>query len=130
MTVVGPGELEFRDFPGRSTSDPFRIAGQGESTVRQVVIEHVPSRSPHRHPRSEEIVFVVAGTGNVWLDGTYHPVGPGSWYRIPKDTPHATMADPGERMSLVCFFPHNDFAKNIEELDVVLDANQRGGNGD
>lgn len=122
MTVVGPGELEFRDFPGRTTADPFRTAGQGASTVRQVIIEHVPSRSPHRHPHSEEIVYVVAGRGRVWLDGVVHSVGPGSWYRIPIGTPHATMADPNERMSLVCFFPHDDFASNIEELDVVLEV--------
>ncbi len=124
MTVVGPEELRFRDFPGRSTADPFQVAGQGASTVRQVVIEHVASRSPHLHPRSEEIVYVVAGRGRVWLDGVVHPVGPGSWYRIPARTPHATMADPGERMSLVCFFPHDDFTDNIEELDLVLDANE------
>ena len=122
MTVVGPGELEFRDFPGRTTADPFRTAGQGASTVRQVIIEHVPSRSPHRHPHSEEIVYVVAGRGRLWLDGVVHSVGPGSWYRIPIGTPHATMADPNERMSLVCFFPHDDFASNIEELDVVLEV--------
>ena len=122
MTVVGPRDLEYRDFPGRTTSDPFRNAGRGESTVRQVVIDHVSSRSPHLHPRSEEIVYVVSGRGRVWLDGTFHPVGPGSWYRIPKNTPHATMADPGERVSLVCFFPHADFANNIEELDMALDA--------
>ena len=124
MTVVGPGELEFRDFPGRSTADPFKMAGRGASTVRQVVIEHVPTRSPHLHPQSEEIVYVVAGRGRVWLDGVTHVVGPGSWYRIPAGTPHATMADPGERMSLVCFFPHDDFASNIEELDMLLEADE------
>ena len=126
MTVVGPEELDFRDFPGRSTADPFKVAGQGASTVRQVVIEHVPSRSPHRHPQSEEIVYVVAGRGRVWLDGVVHAVGPGSWYRIPAGTPHATMADPDERMSLVCFFPHDDFANNIEELDLLLEINEEG----
>ena len=124
MTVVGPEDLDFRDFPGRSTADPFEMAGQGASTVRQVIIEHVPSRSPHRHPHSEEIVYVVAGRGRLWLDGVLHPVGPGSWYRIPAGTPHATIADPDERMSLVCFFPHDDFANNIEELDVVLEADE------
>jgi hypothetical protein len=31
------------------------------------------------------------------------------------------MADPGERMSLVCFFPHDDFANNIEELEMSLE---------
>jgi quercetin dioxygenase-like cupin family protein len=122
MTVVGPDELEFRAFPGRSTADPFNEAGRGESAVRQVVIEHVESRSPHRHPHSEEVVFVVSGRGRVWLDGTFHPVGPGNWYRIPAGTPHATMADPGERMSLVCFFPHGDLGSNIEELDLLLEG--------
>jgi len=120
-SVVGPDDLSFRDFPGRTTSDPFRAAGRGESTVRQVVIGSVDSRSPHFHPQSEEIVHVVAGRGQVWIDGVFHPVEPGSWYRIPTGTPHATLAAPGERMSLVCFFPHDDFANNIEELDTVLE---------
>jgi quercetin dioxygenase-like cupin family protein len=127
MTVVGPDELRFRDFPGRTTSDPFKEAGQGASTVRQVVIEYVPSRSPHLHPQSEEIVYVVAGTGRVWLDGVFHAVGPGSWYRIPPRTPHATMADRGERLSLVCFFPHDDFPNNIQELEMVIEADKEGG---
>ncbi len=123
MTVVGAGELDFRDFPGRRTANPFPGAAAA-STVRQVVIEHVDSRSPHRHPQSEEVVHVVSGRGRVWLDGTFHAVGPGSWYLIPRGTPHATMADPGERLDLVCFFPHADFANNIEELDVVLDGKE------
>ena len=124
MTVIGPDDLRFRDFAGRATSDPFHEAGPGSSTVRQVVIEYVPSRSPHMHPQSEEIVYVVAGKGRVWLDGVFHPVQPGSWYRIPARTPHATLADRGERMSLVCFFPHDDFANNIEELGLVIDAEE------
>jgi hypothetical protein len=36
------------------------------------------------------------------------------------------MADRGERMSLVCFFPHDDFASNIEELDLLIAADQGG----
>jgi len=129
VTVVGPGEIEFRAFPGRRTADPFREAGQGASTVRQVVIDPVDARSPHLHPHSEEIVFVVSGRGRVWLDGVFHAVGPGHWYRIPAGTPHATLADPGERMSLVCFFPHDDFANNIEELDLVLENQKEEGIG-
>lgn len=127
MTVIGPDEFEYRDFPGRRTADPFAGRGQGASTVRQVTIDPVPSRSPHLHPRSEEIVYVVSGRGQVWIDGTYHPVGPGSWYRIPSGTPHATLAAAGESMILVCFFPHDDFRNNIEELDDLLLDGQTGG---
>jgi hypothetical protein len=36
------------------------------------------------------------------------------------------MADPNERMSLVCFFPHDDFANNIEELDLLLETDEEG----
>jgi hypothetical protein len=32
------------------------------------------------------------------------------------------MADRGETLSLVCFFPHDDFSNNIEELDLLLDG--------
>jgi quercetin dioxygenase-like cupin family protein len=124
MTVIAPGELVFRAFSGRRTANPFASAGQGQSTVRQVSIEYVPTRSPHLHPHSEEVIYVVAGHGRVWIDGRFHPVGPGTWYRIPARTPHATTADPGEQVSLVCFFPHDDFANNIEELDIVLDLKQ------
>ena len=42
-------------------------------------------------------------------------------------TPHATVADPGERMCLVCFFPHDDFANNIEELEVSLESAKEEG---
>lgn len=122
MTVVGPDNLEYRDLPGRRTANPFAAAGPGESTVRQVTIDPGHGRSPHRHPQSEEIVYVVSGRGRVWLDGTFHPVHPGWWYRIPAGLPHATLADPGERLSLVCFFPHDDFKENIEELDLILDG--------
>lgn len=122
MTVVGPDDLEYRDLPGRRTANPFAAAGPGESTVRQVTIDPVHRRSPHRHPQSEEIVYVVSGRGRVWLDGTFHPVRPGWWYRIPAGLPHATLADPGERLSLVCFFPHDDLEENIEELDLILDG--------
>jgi hypothetical protein len=34
------------------------------------------------------------------------------------------VADPGERMSLVCFFPHDEFASNIEELDLLLEEQE------
>lgn len=124
MTVVGGADLVFRDFPGRRTADPFSAAGPGASTVRQVTIEWVAARSPHRHPHSEEIVHVVSGRGRVWLDGTFHPVGPGSWYRIPAGTPHATLADRDEQVTLACFFPHDDLAANIEELEMFLDGGE------
>ncbi len=121
MTVVRPGDLSFRDFPGEPRRTHSETAGQGESTVREVVIEHVPSRSPHLHPHQRGDRLRGGGPGPGLAGRRLPPVGPGTWYRIPSGTPHATLAAPGERLSLVCFFPHDHFADNIEELDMHLE---------
>lgn len=124
MTVVPADQLHYEVLPGRSSADPFAGLAGGETSVRQVTIEGAESRSPHRHPHSEEVIYVVSGSGRVWVDGVFHPVGPGTWYRIPAGVAHATAAAPGEQVSLVCFFPHDDLANNIEELDMVIDLKE------
>lgn len=121
MTVVHAGELTYRDLPGRQSADPFAAVAGGESAARKVTIDPVQRRSPHRHPHSEEVTYVVSGRGSVWLDGSFHRVEAGTWVRIPAGTPHATLADPGQQLVLVCFFPHPQLENNLEELDVVLE---------
>ncbi len=123
MPVVPGDAIRFVPLPGRMSADPF-AGDPGESSARQVVLEPTSGRSPHRHPLTEEVVYVAEGRGCVWLDGEFHPVQAGSWVRIPVGTPHATLADPGERLSLICFFPHGDLANNIEELDQPLDEHE------
>ncbi|HEX7097626.1 MAG TPA: cupin domain-containing protein [Acidimicrobiia bacterium] len=122
MTVVRPAEITYRQLPGRRSADPFTAAAAagGESVVRQVTIEPGVRRTPHRHPHSEEVTYVVSGRGKLWLDGTYHTVEAGTWVRVPAGVPHATLADPGDQLLLVCFFPYPTFEDNIEELDTIL----------
>ena len=43
--------------------------------------------SPHRHPHSEEILFIHAGTGTAWLDGKEAKVGPGTIIFMPPNRP-------------------------------------------
>lgn len=123
MTVVGPEEYRFAELPGRSSADP--LAGfPGEASVRVVQIEPVPARSPHIHPHSEEIIYVVSGRGRVWIDGVFRPVSTGSCTRVPAGSAHATLADDGSRLTLVCFFPHPDLSANQEELDELVATDQ------
>ncbi len=122
MTVVDGVDLVFHQFPGRRTADPFAGREPGQSSARRVILEPVPTRTPHRHPHSEEVYFVAEGRGRVWIDGEQHPLQPGSWVRVPPGVPHATL--PYERMTLVCFFPHPRLEDNIEELDTVLEVKE------
>lgn len=114
MTMIRGADLDFHELPGRRAADP--LAGLAAPvSVRVVEIDPGVDRSPHRHPMSSEVVYVVEGRGVVWLDGKTAPVAAGDVVFIPAQLPHATIALDA-RMRLVCFFPHPDLAGNLEEL--------------
>ena len=120
MPVIRGAALEFATLPGRQSADPFAAGhapastGGADSSVRVVRIAPGP-RTPHRHPRSSEVVYVAAGAGVAWEDGRRTDVAAGDLVAIPRGVPHATVAgDNG--LLLVCFFPDPDLASNLEEL--------------
>jgi len=116
MLVVPASVLDYLDLPGRRSANPF--AGHDVPvSLRRVLIEPAPTRTPHRHPHSVEVVHVLSGRGTAWQDGARHRVGPGDTVLIPQGVHHATLAAPDGPLELLCFFPHPDLASNIEELD-------------
>lgn len=113
MPLIRAGDLQFEQLPGRSSADPL-AEGLADFAVRVVRIPAGP-RTPHRHPRSAEVVYVVSGSGTAWEEGTTHHVGAGDVLVIPAGVPHATAA--ADELVLVCFFPDGDLGTNLEELD-------------
>jgi quercetin dioxygenase-like cupin family protein len=115
VPVIRSTALAFADFPGRQSADPLHLTtGVEDSSVRVVRIAPGP-RTPHRHPRTSEVVYVAAGSGVAWEDGRRSTVTAGDLVAIPRGVPHATVAGEGGLL-LVCFFPDPDLASNIEEL--------------
>lgn len=115
MPVVPAGSLDFTALPGRLSADPLP-PGLAAGCSARVVRIAPGGRTPHVHPHSAEVVYVVDGTGTAWEDDVATRVGPGDLVVIPSGVPHATVAaGPGD-LVLVCFFPHPDLAANIEEL--------------
>jgi quercetin dioxygenase-like cupin family protein len=44
----------------------------------------------HRHPAMEEIIYVISGRAEQWVDRTSRPLGPGESAHIPRDVVHGT----------------------------------------
>ena len=44
----------------------------------------------HRHPAMEEIIYVISGTAEQWVDTESRTLGPGELAHIPKDVVHGT----------------------------------------
>jgi quercetin dioxygenase-like cupin family protein len=115
MTVLQASAMQFQALAGRLSADPLP-AGSGPCAMRVVRIGPGP-RTPHRHPHSVELSYVVEGHGTAWEGDVASPVGPGDVVLVAQGAPHATVtAGPGD-LVLVCFFPHPDLAANLEELD-------------
>jgi mannose-6-phosphate isomerase-like protein (cupin superfamily) len=58
--------------------------------------------TPHYHPRSEEIYYILSGRGEMRLEQETRPVGPGDAIAIPPGQVH-TIANPGpEPLVFLC----------------------------
>jgi quercetin dioxygenase-like cupin family protein len=119
VTIVGENELDFVDLPGRRSANPLTTT-LSEASLRIVELERTEGRTAHSHPFSEEIVYVAAGSGEVWIDGERHQVGQGDVVHIPTGVPHATIPAAGESMRLICFFPHPHLPDNIIDTDIQI----------
>jgi quercetin dioxygenase-like cupin family protein len=119
--ISSRSHLRYVKLPGRASANPFEGAVVDALAMRLVRLEGGRRRSPHRHPHSQEAIFVVRGAGVLWEDGVAHRFEAGDCALIHTGVPHATIPDPGTSMELACFFPHPDLDANIEELeDMVL----------
>lgn len=117
MSVVPGDLLEFEELPGRRSADPMQRLDTA-SSVRIVRAQRVEQRLAHRHPHSEEVIYVLRGSGTVYIDGVFHDVRPRDIVHIPLGATHATIPNVGGEMELICFFPNPDLSENIEETDI------------
>jgi quercetin dioxygenase-like cupin family protein len=125
--ISSRSERRYERLPGRGSADPLDHANPEGFCMRVVVVEGTVRRTPHRHPRSQEAIYVASGKGVLWEEGTAHVFEAGDCALIERGVAHATIAEPGTSMELVCFFPLPDLRGNFEELEdpIVL-----GGDGE
>lgn len=119
MPVFRNRDLHFADLVGRQSANPLPPGTAEDCSVRIVRVSPGP-RTPHRHPHSCEVVYVVEGEGRLWEGERAHAVGPGDLVVIPPGVSHATVGTSGSGLVLVCFFPHPDLAGNLEELPAPI----------
>src|SRR5687768_4871545 len=95
IPVVASGELQRAQI--RGADDPavrwagaFAVyGGHGTTQSSTIVYEIEPGGRLGRHTdATEETQYIIAGTGELRVDGAAFPVGPGSVFVLPTDVPH------------------------------------------
>jgi mannose-6-phosphate isomerase-like protein (cupin superfamily) len=61
---------------------------EGIAGVDYIRIEANLMSEIHRHNQSDNLVFIIRGTAEVFLENNYHPICPGMRITIPRKIPH------------------------------------------
>lgn len=115
MPVFRSSDFRFAGLVGRTSANPLPPGTAEPCSVRLVRIRPGP-RTPHRHPHSCEIVYVAEGEGRVWEGDDARRVFAGDLVVVPPGVAHATVCTGPSDLVLVCFFPHPNLSRNLEEL--------------
>jgi quercetin dioxygenase-like cupin family protein len=61
-------------------------------------------RPAHSHPKGEEAIHIIAGSGRVMVNGEVSPVQAGSTILFPQGEVHMLQNTGQEEMKVICFF--------------------------
>ena len=97
---------------------PWRRPLVAAASGRVVLAAAAPAGSPHpihRHPRAEEVFYVLRGTGHLTVgDHLAYVVQPGFLMFVPRDVPHTITASDSEPLVWISVVAPNEDAPDTE----------------
>ncbi len=89
---VTAANLQHSDFPWchvETMSNP-EIVGAKEIVLVRATFPPFAAHKFHTHPAREEIIYILEGEAEQWVEKEKRLLKPGEMAHIPKNTPHAT----------------------------------------
>lgn len=71
-------------------------------SLAEATLEPGQATERHYHAKAEEIYYVVAGAGEMELDGERRPIAPGDAVLIPPGAWHQVRAEDGGKLRFLC----------------------------
>ncbi len=107
MKLIHESAVEEKRVPGRFIR---WIADAGSLQPRYLsscVIRVLPGeavRPAHSHPEGEELIYVISGNGEAWVDGEIQAIRPGTAVLFEQGSVHMLRNVGGTEMKVLCFF--------------------------
>ena len=122
FVIAKETELKVDDFgTSRRLSDPPNT-GAKQLTVLEVNLDLGKGHAFHKHPDQEEVVLVVAGKVEQWVDREKRILGPGDSAFIPADVVHASFNVGDQPAKIVAILGPCVGPNGYEVVDVANDA--------
>ena len=114
MNIVRESDVEQLDVPGRKLRWFFHPDSEVSNHLSMNVVAIAVGETvkpAHSHTGQEEVIYVVAGQGQVWVDGEVDDLAPGTAVLFAIGSVHMVRNTGSEPLKLACFFaPPADFS--------------------
>jgi quercetin dioxygenase-like cupin family protein len=107
VPTLHENDVEGLDLPGRNLRWLVNAELLGAKHLSACVIKVAPGetvRPAHSHPNGEEVIYIIAGSGRVMIEGEVAPVREGSVVLFPQGKVHMLQNNGQTEMKVVCFF--------------------------
>ena len=122
--MVNPGVVKVSLCEGKKIKATHPVGAEisiimdGETTGTQYLTENMTRVNPgvtlkpcHSHLDIEEIVYVINGKGEAWVDGSTRKIRKGDSVLYPPNSKHTVRNTGKSTLTLLCFFSSPQFRK-------------------
>lgn len=89
-------EIEFEEFPNFKGGEKALFAKMFHDEKNRIIygkLEPGASIGVHTHESNSEIIYIIEGTGKIFMDGAYEKLSAGMCHYCPKGHTHSLMND-------------------------------------
>ena len=107
LPIIDERTIEALDLPGRMLRWVVTQENTNAQHCSMCVIEVQPGQTvkpAHSHPQGEEIIYLLSGSGRVWIEGEIGYVKQGSAVLFQQGKIHMLQNTSAEMMKVACFF--------------------------
>jgi quercetin dioxygenase-like cupin family protein len=107
LPILNEKNIEALDLPGRVLRWVVTTENSGAKNCSMCVIEVQPGETvkpAHSHPNGEEVIYLLSGSGRVWIEGEIGAVEQGCAVLFPQGKVHMLQNTSDKLMKVACFF--------------------------
>ncbi|CAN5615279.1 hypothetical protein BH10ACI4_BH10ACI4_02060 [soil metagenome] len=122
LPIIDEKTIEALDLPGRMLRWVVTNDNTNAQHCSMCVIEVQPGQTvkpAHSHPHGEEIIYLLSGSGRVWIEGEIGPVQQGCAILFPQGKIHMLQNTCKEVMKVACFFAPATNLDNYKFFDDI-----------
>ena len=122
MTIIHESEINEVEHPGRfmrwlANEEVLNAKNLSVCVIRVLPGETV--RPAHSHPNSEELIYIIHGSGKVMIEGEVGEVKTGSAVLFEQGKVHMLKNTGMEEMKVICFFAPATSVDNYKTFDEI-----------